>query len=68
MSDERNGQTGETKQSPPAGSSLFGLFDFSETPEFAGNLVLARVCGLFGLFGWKKQVAARLRGVRITPR
>jgi hypothetical protein len=53
MSDERNGQTGETKQSPPAALSLFGLFGFTETPGFVGSLFAATVCGLFGLFGWK---------------
>jgi hypothetical protein len=53
MSDERNGQTGETKQSPPAASSLSDLFGFAETPEVAGSPFAATVCSLFGLFGWK---------------
>jgi hypothetical protein len=53
MADERNGQTGETKQSPPAALSLYGLFGFAETPVVAGSLVAATVCSLFGLFGWK---------------
>lgn len=53
MSDERNGQTGESKQCPPPALSLFGLFDLSEMPEIAGSLVAATGYGLFGLFGWE---------------
>lgn len=55
-------------KAPPAGSSLFGLFGFAETPEIAGSPVLTRVSGLFGLFGWKWQTTPRLRALRITPR
>lgn len=63
MSDERNGQTGETKQTPPAGSGLFGLFGFADTPKLAGNPMLATVCGLFGLFGWKRQTTPTSLGL-----
>jgi hypothetical protein len=53
MSDERNGQTGETKQRPPAALGLFGLYGFAETPAIAVNQCRQRICGLFGLYGGK---------------
>lgn len=53
LSDRPNRQTGETKQIPPAGSCLFGLFGFSETSGFAVTQGRETICGLFGLFGWK---------------
>lgn len=68
MSGRRNRQTGETKQTAPAALGLFGLFGLSETLRLAGSVCQERVYGLFGLFGWKRQKAARLRSLRITPR
>jgi hypothetical protein len=67
LSGRRNGQTGEIKQCPPPALSLFGLFDLSEMPEIAGNLVAATVYGLFGLFGWETRngtLPGRSRGAK----
>jgi hypothetical protein len=67
LSDERNGQTGEIKQCPPAALSLFGLFDLSEMPENAVSLFATTACGLFGLFGWetrKDTLPGRSRGAK----